>query len=38
MYPETALGALAFVRRARGLGLSLAEIQPIVAIRRAGFP
>src|SRR5438477_3231141 len=38
LYPETVLDVLAFVGRARRLGLSLAEIRHIIAIRRAGSP
>jgi DNA-binding transcriptional MerR regulator len=38
VYPETVLGLLTFVGRARRLGLNLAEIQHIIAIRRAGSP
>jgi DNA-binding transcriptional MerR regulator len=36
MYPPDTLGVLAFVGRARRVGLTLAEIGHIVEIRRAG--
>jgi DNA-binding transcriptional MerR regulator len=35
-YPADVLGVLAFVGQARRLGLTLAEIQQIVALRRSG--
>lgn len=38
VYPTDTLGVLAFIARARRLGLTLAEIEHIVAIRRAGSP
>jgi DNA-binding transcriptional MerR regulator len=36
IYDGEALEVLSFIRRARGLGFTLAEIKDIVAIRRAG--
>jgi DNA-binding transcriptional MerR regulator len=36
VYQADTLGVLAFVQQGRRLGLTLAEIQPIVALRRAG--
>jgi DNA-binding transcriptional MerR regulator len=38
IYPPDTLDLLGFVARARRLGLSLAEIAHIVALRRAGSP
>jgi DNA-binding transcriptional MerR regulator len=38
LYDAGAVEVLRFVRRASGLGLSLAEIRDIVAIRRGGRP
>jgi DNA-binding transcriptional MerR regulator len=38
VYPPETLALLAFVARARRLGLTLAEIAHIVALRRAGSP
>lgn len=38
IYPPETLALLAFVSRARRLGLTLAEIAQIVALRRAGTP
>src|SRR5262249_61982703 len=38
VYPPETLDLLAFVARARRLGLTLAEIAHIVALRRAGSP
>ena len=37
VYPMDTLGVLAFVQQGRRLGLTLAEIQHIVALRRAGL-
>jgi DNA-binding transcriptional MerR regulator len=36
IYDGEALEVLSFIRRARGLGFTLAEIKDIVAIKRAG--
>src|SRR6266851_2348827 len=36
IYPSEVLGVLAFVAHGRRLGLTLAEIRQIVALRRAG--
>jgi DNA-binding transcriptional MerR regulator len=38
LYTEEAVQMLAFIKQAAGLGLSLAEIKEIVAIRRGGRP
>jgi DNA-binding transcriptional MerR regulator len=38
LYAEDAVDMLRFVRQAQGLGLSLAEIKEIVAIRQGGRP
>lgn len=38
VYPPETLSVLAFIGRARRLGLTLAEIAHITAIRRAGSP
>src|SRR5215467_13909438 len=38
VYPQETLDLLMFVARARRLGLTLAEIAHIVALRRAGSP
>src|SRR3989442_2994848 len=36
VYPDDVLGVLAFVQQGRRLGLTLAEIKHIVALRRSG--
>jgi DNA-binding transcriptional MerR regulator len=38
LYDDDAVGMLCFVKQATGLGLTLAEIKEIVAIRRGGRP
>ncbi len=38
LYGEDAVEMLAFVKQATGLGLTLAEIKDIIAIRRGGRP
>jgi len=38
LYDDDAVGMLRFVRQATGLGLTLAEIKEIIAIRRGGRP
>lgn len=38
LYTDEAVGMLAFVKQAAGLGLTLAEIREIVAIRQGGRP
>jgi MerR family copper efflux transcriptional regulator len=38
LYEEEAAAVLAFVRQAAGLGLSLAEIREVIAIRQGGQP
>ena len=38
LYDDDALGMLYFVKQATGLGLTLAEIKEIIAIRRGGRP
>src|SRR5712692_1889547 len=37
-YGDEAVGILSFIKRATGLGLTLAEIKEIIAIRRGGRP
>lgn len=38
LYDDDAVGTLSFVKQATGLGLTLAEITEIIAIRRGGRP
>ena len=38
LYDDDAVGMLSFVKQASGLGLTLAEIKEIIAIRRRGRP
>src|SRR5438445_7470671 len=38
LYDDDAVGMLSFVKQATGLGLTLAEIKEIIAIRRGGRP
>ncbi|MBI2466546.1 MAG: heavy metal-responsive transcriptional regulator [Candidatus Rokubacteria bacterium] len=38
LYPPEAVSLVAFVKQAQGLGLTLAEIKDIVAIRQGGRP
>src|SRR3989442_11693338 len=38
LYDDDAVGMLYFVKQATGLGLTLAEIKEIIAIRRGGRP
>src|SRR6266851_10468631 len=38
LYDDEAVGMLRFVKQATGLGLTLAEIKEIIAIRRGGRP
>jgi DNA-binding transcriptional MerR regulator len=38
LYDDDAVGMLAFVKQATNLGLTLAEIKDIIAIRRGGRP
>src|SRR6266851_9181908 len=38
LYDDEAVGMLRFVKQATGLGLTLAEIKDIIAIRRGGRP
>ena len=38
LYDDDAVGMLSFVKQATGLGLTLAEIKEIIAIRRGGHP
>lgn len=38
LYDDGAVGMLQFVKQATGLGLTLAEIKEIIAIRRGGRP
>ena len=38
LYDDDAVGRLQFVKQATGLGLTLAEIKEIIAIRRGGRP
>ena len=38
LYGDDAVGMLVFIKQATGLGLTLAEIKEIVAIRRGGRP
>ena len=38
LYDDDAVGMLSFVKQATGLGLTLAEIKGIIAIRRGGRP
>lgn len=38
LYDDDAVGMLCFVKQATGLGLTLAEIKEIIAIRRGGRP
>ena len=38
LYTDDAVGMLSFVKQATGLGLTLAEIKEIIAIRRRGQP
>src|SRR3972149_173232 len=38
LYPADAVDMLRFIRQAQGLGLTLAEVKDIVAIRQGGRP